>query len=257
MITDAVTAIDARPTPPLSTAIAVGAIIAIALHIALRSAEANTFTTLLPLYAVLLLGGVPLTYELARKAAHRQFGSDLLAGISIVTSVILGEYLAGSIVVLMLAGGEALESYALRTASSVLEALAKRMPSIGHRKQGTQIVDVPLDAIAIGDVLLIHPHEICPVDGEVIDGHGKMDEAYLTGEPFEITKTRGSRVISGAINGEAALTVRATARALDSRYAKITEVMRESAETRPQLRRLGDPLRATHHPPAHARARRA
>ena len=242
------TAIDVRPGQPLSTAIASGAIIAIALHIALRFAAASTFTTLLPLYAALLLGGVPLVYELARKAAHRQFGSDLLAGISIVTSVILGEYLAGSIVVLMLAGGEALESYALRTASSVLEALAKRMPSIGHRKRGAQIVDVPLDAIAIGDVLLIHPHEICPVDGEVIDGHGKMDEAYLTGEPFEITKTRGSRVISGAINGEAALTVRATARAVDSRYAKITEVMRESAETRPQLRRLGDQLGAVYTP---------
>jgi len=249
-IDDDVTAIAARPGPPLSTAITAGAIAAIGLHIALRIAEASTVTTLMPLYAVLAFGGIPLTYELAVKAAHRQFGSDLLAGISIVTSVILGEYLAGSIVVLMLAGGEALEHYALRTASSVLEALAKRMPSIGHRKDGTRIVDVPLDAIAIGDVLLIHPHEICPVDGEVIEGHGKMDEAYLTGEPFEITKTRGSRVISGAINGDAALTVRATARAIDSRYAKITEVMRESALSRPQLRRLGDQLGAIYTPVA-------
>ena len=128
------------------------------------------------------------------------------------------------------------------------------MPSIGHRKRGSDIVDVPLDAIDVGDVLLIHPHEICPVDGEVIEGHGKMDEAYLTGEPFEITKTRGSRVISGAINGDAALVVRATARAVDSRYAKITEVMRESAETRPRLRRLGDQLGAVYTPVAVALA---
>ena len=233
---------------PISTAIAAGAIAGIALHVALRFAEASPAATVMPLYAVLFFGGLPLTYELVRKAVHRQFGSDLLAGISIVTSVLLGEYLAGSIVVLMLAGGAALESYALRTASSVLEALARRMPSIGHRKDGMKIVDVPLEAIAIGDVLLIHPHEICPIDGEVIEGHGKMDEAYLTGEPFEITKTRGSRVISGAINGEAALTVRAIARASDSRYAKITEVMRESAETRPQLRRLGDQLGAIYTP---------
>lgn len=241
-------AIAARSDQPLSPVIAAGAIAAIALHLMLRFAAPNPAAALIPLYAVLAFGGIPLTFELLRKAAHRQFGSDLLAGISIVTSVILGEYLAGSIVVLMLAGGEALESYALRTASSVLEALAKRMPSIGHRKVGADIADVPLDAIAVGDVLLIHPHEICPVDGEVIEGHGKMDEAYLTGEPFEITKTRGSRVISGAINGDAALTVRATARAVDSRYAKITDVMRESAETRPQLRRLGDQLGAFYTP---------
>jgi cation transport ATPase len=162
--------------------------------------------------------------------------------------VILGEYLAGSIVVLMLAGGEALENYALRTASSVLEALARRVPSAAHRKRDGVFEDVALDTIAVDDLVLVHPHEICPVDGEVIEGHGKMDEAYLTGEPFEITKTRGSAVISGAINGDAALLVRATARAVDSRYAKIASVMRESADSRPQLRRLGDQLGAIYTP---------
>ena len=130
----------------------------------------------------------------------------------------------------MLPGGEALESYALRSASSVLAALAKRMPSVAHRKSGTEIVDVALQDIAVGDTLVIYPHEICPVDGVVIEGHGVMDESYLTGEPFQITKTSGSTVISGAINGDSALTIRATQLAADSRYAKIMEVMRESGE---------------------------
>src|SRR4029079_12498894 len=77
-----------------------------------------------------------------------------------------------------------------------------------------------------------------------------MDESYLTGEPFQITKTVGSAVISGAINGESALTIEATKRASDSRYAKIMEVMRESEEKRPQLRRLGDQLGAIYTPVA-------
>jgi len=94
----------------------------------------------IPLPATLALGGTPLVYELLRKLFRREFGSDLLAGISIVTSVLLGEYLVGSIVVLMFAGGEALETYALRSASSVLRALAKRMPSLAHRKQGAEIM---------------------------------------------------------------------------------------------------------------------
>ena len=147
--------------------------------------------------------------------------------------MLLGEYLAGSIVVLMLSGGEALENYALRSASSVLGALAKRMPSLAHRKRDSEIADVALDRVAVGDTLVIYPHEICPVDGVVIEGHGVMDESYLTGEPFQITKTVGSAVISGAINGEAALTIRATKRAQDSRYAKIMEVMRESEAEAP------------------------
>ena len=184
------------------------------------------------------------------KLLKRQFGSDLLGGISIITSVLLGEYLAGSIIVLMLAGGEALESYALRSASSVLAALAKRMPSVAHRKRESQILDVELQDVAVGDTLVIYPHDICPVDGIVIEGHGVMDESYLTGEPFQITKTSGSTVISGAINGESALTIRTTKAAADSRYAKIMEVMRESEAKRPQLQRLGDQLGAIYTPVA-------
>lgn len=180
----------------------------------------------------------------------REFGSDLLGGISIVTSLLLGEYLAGSIIVLMLSGGEALEIYALRSASSVLAALAKRMPSIAHRKQGDGIQDVPLAEIAVGDTLVIYPHDVCPADGVVVEGHGVMDESYLTGEPFQITKTSGSTVISGAVNGESALTIRASQLAADSRYAKIMEVMRESESKRPQLRRLGDQLGAVYTPVA-------
>ena len=84
----------------------------------------------------------------------------------------------------------------------------------------------------------------------VIEGHGVMDESYLTGEPFQITKTSGSAVISGAINGESALTIRTTQRAADSRYAKIMEVMRESEAKRPRLRRLGDRLGAIYTPVA-------
>jgi heavy metal translocating P-type ATPase len=204
----------------------------------------------LPLLAILVLGGLPLLYELLRKLLKRQFGSDLLGGISIITSVILGEYLAGSIIVLMLSGGEALESYALRSASSVLAALAKRMPAIAHRKNAAAMLDVALAEIAVGDTLVIYPHEICPADGVVTEGHGTMDESYLTGEPFQITKTSGSLVISGAINGESALTIRTLQRAADSRYAKIMEVMRESESQRPQLQRLGDRLGAIYTPVA-------
>ena len=229
--------------------IAVVAVAAISVHLLLRFAlRARAAAYDIPLLVTLTIGGIPLVYELLQKLLRRQFGSDLLGGISIVTSVIMGEYLAGSIIVLMLAGGEALESYALRNASSVLAALAKRMPSIAHRKTNSKIVDVALHEVAVGDTLAVYPHDICPVDGVVIEGHGMMDESYLTGEPFKITKTSGSTVISGAINGEWVLTIRTTKRAADSRYAKIMEVMRESEQTRPQLRRLGDQLGAIYTP---------
>lgn len=202
----------------------------------------------LPLLAVLILGGIPLVYQLIAKLFHGDFGADLLAGLSIVTAVLLDEYLAGALVVLMLSGGVVLEHYAVRKASSVLEALSKRMPSIAHRKSADVLIDIGTEQVVIGDTLLILPHEICPVDGTVLEGIGTMDESYLTGEPYMMSKTSGSPVMSGAINGDSMLTIRADKLAGDSRYAKIMEVMRSSEQYRPNIRRLGDQLGAFYTP---------
>jgi heavy metal translocating P-type ATPase len=231
------------------TWIAVLSIVAIGLHLVLRyGAGASHLTSFLPLYITLVAGGAPLVVELAAKLWKRQFGSDLLAGISIVTAVLLGQYLVATIVVLMLSGGAALEEFATMRASSVLDALARRMPALAHQRHNSELRDVALDEIAVGDTLVVLPHEICPVDGTVIEGHGIMDEAYLTGEPYEMSKTPGSLVISGAINGETTLVIRAEKRAIDSRYARIMQVMQATEQSRPQLRRLGDQLGAWYTP---------
>lgn len=235
--------------------IATLAISGIVFHLALRFSGYSqvmflgAFSTLeIPLLAVLLFGGLPLVLELLVKLAHRDFGSDLLAGISIVTAVLLHEYLAGALVVLMLSGGQALEAFAVRKASSALNALAGRMPSIAHRRIEGTIADVPLASVAVGDLLLVFPHEVCPVDGDVVEGHGTMDESYLTGEPYRISKAPGSNVLSGAINGESAVTIRAERLPADSRYARIMQVMRDAEQRRPRMRRLADKLGAAYTP---------
>ncbi|MEQ1543827.1 heavy metal translocating P-type ATPase [Methyloglobulus sp.] len=229
----------------------------VALNASLASAVANVYQGQLsfpvslvqmPLYLVLILGGIPLVLQIIKKFLLGDFGADLLAGVSIVTSVLLGENLAGSLVILMLSSGVVLETYAVRKASSVLEALAKRMPSIAHKQSDEGVLDIPTEQVNIGDTLLILPHELCPVDGTVLEGVGTMDESYLTGEPYMMSKTSGSQVMSGAINGDSALTICADKLAVDSRYAKITEVMRASEQHRPQLRRLGDQLGALYTP---------
>ena len=207
-----------------------------------------------PLIVALIAGGLPLLVPLTRKLLAGEFGSDHLAGVSIVTSVILGEYLVGVIVILMLSGGTALEQLASRRASSVLDVLARRVPQFAHRKIGNNLSDVKLGEIAVGDTLAVFPHEICPVDGVVIEGRGKMNEAYLTGEPFEIEKMPGSQVISGAINGDTALSIRAEKLAVESRYARIMQVMQDAEQRRPRIRRLGDKLGAWYTPVALALA---
>ena len=196
----------------------------------------------LPLVAMLFIGGVPLVAGLLRNLARGEFGSDLLAGISIVTSIILGEYLAGVLVVLMLSGGEAIESRAVSRAGDVLHALARRMPTVAHKKAAAGLTDIALADITAGDVIVVLPHEICPVDGTVVAGRGSMDESYLTGEPYRMAKAPGSAVLSGAINGQAALEICTENVGRDSRYAKIMDVLATSQQRRPRLRRLADTL---------------
>ncbi|HTN74743.1 MAG TPA: heavy metal translocating P-type ATPase, partial [Pirellulaceae bacterium] len=236
----------------VDTVIAMIAIASIGLHLMLRFGTAATMlwgvpADLIPLW-VGLACGTPLLLGLAIKLLRFEFSSDLLAGISIVTSIVLGEYLAGTFVVLMLSGGQAIEAYAVRRASFALEALAKRMPSIAHRKQNGEFDDIALAEVAVGHTLIVFPHEICPVDGTVLEGRSTMNESYLTGEPFLLPKAIGAAVLSGAINGDGALTIRADKTAVDSRYAKIMQVMRESEQHRPQLRRLGDQIGAAYTP---------
>ena len=226
-----------------SSAIAVLSASGIALYLALRYAfNLPPDTCRLLLIAILLTGGACQVLGLLRKAVAGDFSSDLLAGISMVTSLILGEYLAGSIVVLMLAGGMALEEYATRRASAMLQALAKRMPLVAHRKLGEQLADIEVAEIQVGELLAVFPHEICPADGTVVDGRGTMDEAYLTGEPFQIDKIPGSDVLSGALNGETVLTIEVRRLPEDSRYARIMRVMQEAETNRPKMRRIADRL---------------
>ena len=238
---------ESRPRPAIMVAFVSAA--AIALHLVLRfsGARAHAFANI-PLYVALAAGGLPLIMQLGKKLWARDFGSDFLAGASIVTAILLREYLVATIVVLMLSGGTALEELATRRASRVLDALAKRMPSVAHRKGKQGLEDAPVGEIRASDVLVVLPHEICPVDGVVIAGRGVMNEAYLTGEPFEIEKVPGSAVLSGALNGESLLTIRAEKLAIDSRYARIMRVMEETQQRRPQLRRMGDILGAWYTP---------
>ncbi|MEK6745969.1 MAG: heavy metal translocating P-type ATPase [Pseudomonadota bacterium] len=218
----------------------IAALIAIIIHLILPEGKWRDA----PLLAVIATGSFPILWQIIKKLINLDLGADILAAIALITATILGEYLAAVLIIIMLAGGQELENYAMRKASSVLAALAKRMPTIAHRKIGDKIEEISIANIKIGDLIVVSPHETCPVDGVVVDGHSTMDESYLTGEPYRVSKAKGAAVLSGAINGESVLTIQADKLPSDSRYAKIMEVMQDAEQKRPNLRRLGDQIGA-------------
>lgn len=204
----------------------------------------NIQTENIPLFLVIFGGGIPLLRSILLKIIKKDFGADVLAALALISATILNQYLAATLIILMLASGQALEFYALGKASSVLKTLADRMPLTAHLKEGETLRQINLADIRIGDAIVVFPHEVCPIDGIVEEGHGKMDESYLTGEPYQVAKAPGSPVLSGTINGETLLVIRVEKLPTESRYSKIVDVMTESQQKRPALRRLGDQLGA-------------
>ena len=201
----------------------------------------------LPLAASGLLVGFPLAVAIVRDALRRTMGADLLALIAIVAGAALQEWFVVGVIALMVSGGAALESAATLRASQILDALAKRSPTIAHRlRTDGSLEDVPVADVLVNDVVVVLPHEICPVDGVVVQGTGAMDESFLTGEPYVVPKTPGSNVMSGAINSTIAVQVRATALVADSRYAQIVGVLMKAEQERPPIRRLADRLGAVY-----------
>ena len=221
-------------------------LVAIALHFLLAwllpTTQAFGFSVAdMPYLLLLLGGGTPLAWSITKALFQGDFGADLLALIALLVASFSGEYLAAALVVLMLSSGQVLETYAMRKASSVLDALSQRMPSIAHRKLPSGVIEeITLLEINIDDHIVVYPHETVPVDGVVLEGNGTMDESYLTGEPYQVSKAPGASVLSGAVNGESMLVIQAEKLAIDSRYATITQVMQEAEQKRPAMRRLAD-----------------
>jgi heavy metal translocating P-type ATPase len=192
------------------------------------------------LLLIIVLGGVPLLIETVRQLWRREFGVDVIAILAIAGSAALGQYLAGAIIVLMLSGGEALEAFALRRARRSLSALAQRAPSSAHIRRGHTLVTIPASDVEIDMLIVVKPGELIPVDGVVVSGSSGVGEADLTGEPLPQRKEPGSLVLSGSVNLETVLEVRATRRSSESQYAQIVRLVEEAQTRKAPIHRLAD-----------------
>lgn len=192
------------------------------------------------LFAVLLLGGLPLVWNTMQQFVRHEFSVDVIALLAITGSLLLGQYLAGALIVLMLSGGEALEAYALRRARSSLSALAERAPRTAHIWQEDELVSIAAEQIEVGMQIVVKPGEVIPVDGIVTSGVSSVSEADLTGEPVPVRKTTGILVLSGSVNLDGVLQIRASKRSIESKYAQIVRLVEEAQTQKAPIHRLAD-----------------
>ena len=183
---------------------------------------------------------ISMFIEMIKTLCSGRYGVDLLAIIAIASTLIIGQYWASLIIIVMLVGGESLEDYAAHRASRELHKLLENSPTFAHKKVGDSYEDTPIDDIDIDDVLLVKASEVVPIDGVVLEGDSWFDESSLTGESEPVTKAIGDEVLSGSINGETAVLIRASKKASDSQYQKIVQLVKESEATPAQFVRLAD-----------------
>lgn len=192
------------------------------------------------LLGTLCIGALPLLFEIFQSIRRGHFGVDLIAIVAILTSLFLGQYLAGTVILLMLSGGEALEEFAIKRARKELTELIARAPQHAHLQEGKTIRDVHIDAIRIGDIVVVKPGETIPVDGRVVSGTAMVDESALTGESIPIKKWTGQTVMSGSIATDGLLTIETTTHSSDSTYARIIRLVQEAEQQKAPFVRLAD-----------------
>jgi heavy metal translocating P-type ATPase len=188
----------------------------------------------------LVLTGAPIVWRTLRGAMQGRFAADIVATLSIVTALALHEPLAGLVIVLMLRGGELLERFAAGRASRALQELEDASPHSAHRVRNDVVEDIAADLVQPGDILVVRPSELVPADSVVTEGYSWIDASRLTGESVPVEVTVGATLMSGSINGDRPLTIRATAKATESQYARIVQLVRSAQASKAPLQRIAD-----------------
>ena len=191
-------------------------------------------------YAGLVIIGAPVVWRTVAGMLRGNFATDVVAMLAIVTAAVVGEPLAGLVIVLMQTGGEALERYAEGRASNAVRELEAAAPRVAHRYDGERVTDMTVEQIVAGDALLVRPGEMFPCDAVVVEGASDVDVSRLTGEPIPVSARPGVELPSGSLNGEGPLTVRALKPSRESLYARIVELVRSAQASKAPLQRLAD-----------------
>ncbi|WP_071130535.1 heavy metal translocating P-type ATPase [Enterococcus timonensis] len=178
--------------------------------------------------------------DMIKTLRNGQYGVDLLAITAIVATLAVGEYFASLIILIMLTGGDSLEDYARTKASGDLTELLNNAPQMAHKIVGEEIQDLPVEKIIVGDIVSVRPLEVVPVDGVVFSGESTFDESSLTGEARPIEKKVGDELLSGTLNGEAAVTMKVTATSDNSQYQSIVKLVKEANSQPAHFVRMAD-----------------
>ncbi|MFC7366001.1 MULTISPECIES: heavy metal translocating P-type ATPase [Bhargavaea] len=182
--------------------------------------------------AAILIGGFDLFKVGLQNLTKLEFDMKTLMTVAIIGAALIGEWAEGAVVVFLFAVSEALEAYSINKARQSIKALMEVAPNRATVRRGTEVMEIDVEDVRIGDVMLIKPGQKLAMDGEVIQGQSSINQAAITGESIPVHKAIGDEVFAGTLNEEGALEVRVTKRAEDTTIAKIIHLVEEAQAER-------------------------
>ncbi len=221
---------------PLPLFVLFGLLLGILVRFAFHQIEASHWIW----FATLVSGGAPIVYKTTKGMLHGVFAADVVAMLAIITALLLNQAFAGAIVVLMQSGGEAIEKYGLRRATSSLSALLQRAPRTARRKKDGGMEEIDVKEVRIGDILIVRSGDLIPVDGTIVNGSAEIDESAITGEPLPRNKNPHDKLLSGSVDVNGAIEMRADRLSSESQYAKIVALVESAQQQKAPIQRLAD-----------------
>jgi heavy metal translocating P-type ATPase len=185
-------------------------------------------------------GILPAAWWVIDATRHRRLGADVIALLALVGTLVVREYLAGAVIAVMLASGRTIETWAAALSRRELSVLLSRAPRIAHRRTGDGVDDIGVEEVAVGDLVMVKPGEVIPVDGRVEAGVAVLDEAALTGESLPVERPAGDGVASGTVNAGGPFDLRATTTSAQSTYAGIVRLVSTAEASSAPSVRLAD-----------------
>lgn len=214
-------------------------ILAIVVYALLWSSNQNNVADIV-LGSVVIVGTIPLVFDIVGSFLKRKFGVDYIAITGILASLLLGEYLAGAIILLMLSGGELLEEYAYKRSGNELKKLLSLEPQVAHRYSKDKLQDINVKEVQVNDLLLIKPGEVVPVDGVLTSSEASLTEANITGESLPVTKVAGDQIYSGTVVMDNSVQMTVTSSSENSKYQQIIALVKEAEKNKAPFVRMAD-----------------
>ncbi len=177
---------------------------------------------------------------IAGARAGTPFSIEMLVSLATTGAVLVGASSEAALVNILFLAGEMLEGLAARRARDGIRALGKLIPRTALLVEGSETRSVAIDALRIGQVVLVRPGDRVPVDGTIVEGSSDLDEAAITGESIPVPKSVGSTVVTGSVNTIAAIKVRVTRRVEDNTINRIIHMVEEAQATKAPTARLID-----------------